>query len=151
MSPEQPVPGEEPEYLQQLFQQHQGALRMAVNRTGWRMTPEGGKAALDAGLVVESDPTWHFSDDHRACNGFALTELGRAVTEAQGWVCSCTGHALSAELHGVPITPATQGMCPGCRASAQAFGTRELPDGGGESCLMHLKSLEREEEKGRSR
>ena len=56
-----------------LYEQHKSILEMAVRRQGfhYRM-PEGGQEAMDSGLVGESDPTWMYSDDHRASNGLGL-------------------------------------------------------------------------------
>ena len=61
---------------QQLFETHQKILLQAAGRRGWRTMPQNGATAIQAGLVRESDPTWTYSDDHRASNGFALTDLG---------------------------------------------------------------------------
>ena len=129
------------EELHAHFKEHQDILRRSVNRTGFRSTmPEGGQEAIDAGLVEESDPTWMYSDDHRVQNGFALTELGRQVTQAQGWICACAGHRALARTRNVHVTPAIDGMCPNCRGSRKQYGPAELD--WQESCLMCLKSLE---------
>ena len=109
------------EELHAHFKEHQDILRRAVNRTGFRSTmPERGQEAIDAGLVEESDPTWMYSDDHRAQNGFALTELGRQVARAQGWICACAGHRAVARTRNVHVTPAIDGMCANCRGQPQA-------------------------------
>ena len=134
------------EELHAHFKEHQDILRRAVNRTGFRSTmPEGGQEAIDAGLVEESDPTWMYSDDHRAQNGFALTELGRQVARAQGWICACAGHRGVARTRNVHVTPAIDGMCANCRGSRKQYGPAELD--GQESCRMCLKSLEKPRER----
>ena len=58
-----------------LYEQHKSILEMAVRQQGfhYRM-PEGGQEAIDSGLVGESDPTWMYSDDRRAANGFTPHE-----------------------------------------------------------------------------
>ena len=53
--------------------------------------PEGGTRAIKEGLVQESDPTWMYSDDHRASNGFTLTDLGREIMVERGYICQCAG------------------------------------------------------------
>ena len=64
---------------QQLFKTHQEILLQAAGRRGWRTMPQNGATAIQAGLVRESDPAWTYSDDHRASNGFTLTDLGSEI------------------------------------------------------------------------
>ena len=129
------------EELHAHFKEHQDILRRAVKRTGFRSTmPEGGQEAIDAGLVEESDPTWMYSDDSRASNGFALTELGRQVTQAQGWICACAGHRGISELTGVRVTPAIDGMCSNCKSSANRYGLDECEEK--PSCKMCARRLQ---------
>ena len=129
------------EELQGLFEAHKDIMRRAVNRTGFRSTmPKGGQEAIDAGLVEESDPTWMYSDDHRTQNGFALTELGRQVTRAQGWICACAGHRGISELTSVRVTPAIDGMCSNCKSSANRYGMDECE--GKPSCKMCARRLQ---------
>ena len=45
--------------------------------------PQNGATAIQAGLVRESDPAWTYSDDHRASNGFTLTDLGSEIMVEQ--------------------------------------------------------------------
>ncbi len=121
--------------LQGLFEAHKDILQQAVSKRGFRhQMPEGAQEAIRAGLVMESDPTWMYSDDSRASNGFALTELGIAVTEGQGWTCACAGHRRISDLNGVRVTPAIDGMCPGCKSSANQYGLDESE--GKPSCKM---------------
>ena len=128
------------EELQTLFESHQNILTAAVQRQGFRMErPQGGPEAVAAGLVIESDPTWHSSDDPRASNGYALTDLGRAATEAQGWTCTCAGHRAVATRNNVSVNAAIKGMCGNCQSSADHFGMKEYQ--GEPSCSMCLSSL----------
>ena len=132
------------EELQAHFKEHQDILRRAVNRTGFRHDmPPGGQEAIDAGLVGQADPTWMYSDDSRASNGFALTELGLAVTRAQGWICACAGHRGISELTGVRVTPAIDGMCSNCKSSANRYGLDECE--GKPSCKMCARRLQDKE------
>ena len=76
---------------QELFETHGKILLQAASRQGWRTMPEGGTKAIKEGLVQESDPTWMYSDDHRASNGFTLTDLGREIMVERGYICQCAG------------------------------------------------------------
>ena len=109
----------------ELFEKHEDVLMQAAGRNGWRAMPPGGKDAIDAGLVVESDPTWTYSDDHRASNGFTLTELGHDLMVEMDSVCHCAGHALT--NFGPYFT--NQKYCSGCQASINQYGSTELPEG----------------------
>ena len=109
----------------ELFQKHEDVLTQAAGQNGWRTMPPGGKDAIDAGIVVESDPTWVYSDDGRASNGFTLTELGRDVMVEMGFVCKCAGHFLT--RFGPTVTD--RKYCPGCQAGINQYGSTELPEG----------------------
>ena len=139
----QSAPGQtNPEELDQLFQQHRKILESAANHAGFRYKmPQGGQEAIDAGLVTQSDSTWMMSDDPRASNGFTLTNLGRAVTENQGWVCECAAHQERARQGNTHITPAAGGMCRSCQASVQQYGETQWQ--GRSSCGTCAKALMR--------
>ena len=116
-----------------LFEQHEHILRQAVERRGWRYDmPSGGQSAIDAGLVVESDPTWMMSDDYRASNGFNLTDKGRELVQSVGWLCQCTWCGLNTPWG---PTPTTGQYCSGCDARIQQYGKRNVE--GKTGCGMH--------------
>ena len=71
---------------QKLFETHERILLQAAGRQGWRTMPEGGTETIEAGLVQESDPTWMYSDDYRASNGFTLADLGREIMVERGYI-----------------------------------------------------------------
>ena len=119
-----------------LFDQHRDVLIMAASRHGWRTMPAGGPGAIAAGLVTESDPTWQYSDDLRASNGFNLTRLGQSIMVEQGYVCECSGCALMP--HGPAVTANT--YCPSCQAGIRQYGLTATPDGG--SCRFHAVRTE---------
>ena len=102
-----------------LYEQHKSILEMAVRRQGfhYRM-PEGGQEAIDSGLVGESDPTWMYSDDRRAANGFTLTKTGIELMRAQGMVCQC---ALCGACGGREPALAVDQLCANCQTSAKSY------------------------------
>ena len=125
---------------QELFETHGRILLQAASRQGWRTMPEGGTKAIKEGLVQESDPTWTYSDDHRAQNGFTLTDLGREIMVERGYICQCAGCVH--ERFGPTVT--NQQYCPNCQASIQQYGTAEIA--AGTSCKFHAK-MKRDTEK----
>ena len=122
-----------------LYEQHKIILEMAVRQQGfhYRM-PEGGQEAIDSGLVGESDPTWMYSDDRRASNGFTLTKTGIELMRAQGMVCQC---ALCGACGGREPLLAVDQLCAFCQTSAQRYGMNEL-EGIGAACTDHMKYAE---------
>ena len=123
-----------------LYEQHKDILEMAVRRQGfhYRM-PQGGREAIDSGLVVESDPTWMMSDDSRAANGFTLTEAGRELVRAHGMVCGCA--LCGAYNHREPEL-AVDPLCARCQSSAGEYGMNEI-EGTGAACTNCMKYTER--------
>ena len=119
-----------------LYEQHKIILEMAVRQQGfhYRM-PEGGQEAIDSGLVGESDPTWMYSDDRRASNGFTLTKTGIELVRAQGMVCQC---ALCGACGGREPALAVDQLCANCQTSAKSYGMKEL---------LHLKYAELPDER----
>ena len=126
---------------EELFQAHRDILIQTAGRKGWRTMPPGGKQAMSAGLVVESDPTWMYSDDHRASNGFTLTELGREIMREQGFVCKCAG--CIHQKFGRTVTD--QEYCSNCRAGINQYGITEIR--GEPSCKMHARMVAEKEAK----
>lgn len=126
--------------VEALFDTHEAVIRMAVQRQGWRTMPAGGQEAIDAGLVVESDPTWMYSDAIRASNGFNLTFLGQALAIMHGWTCKCAGHVAVADRMNVVPTLAVDDLCYNCEASIARFGQRIL--NGQRACPMCVKHRE---------
>ena len=126
------------EEQEQLYLKHSRALEMAAERTGWRTMPDGGVAAIEAGVVVESDPTWMYSDDHRASNGFTLTNLGRKIMVQKGHVCGCPGCRSKVRGHAVTLGD----HCSNCRGSIGRYGGIETDRGTG--CRMHCRNMEKE-------
>ena len=122
-----------------LYERHKSILEMAVHRQGfhYRM-PEGGQEAIDSGLVGESDPTWMYSDDRRAANGFTLTKTGIELVRAQGMVCQC---ALCGACGGREPALAVDQLCANCQTSAKSYGMNEL-EGIGTACTNHVKYAE---------
>lgn len=104
----------------------QKAVVMAVDRQGFKINPAFFDEAIASGLVVEADPTWMYSDDHRVSNGFALTQEGRAVVSSWGWLCKCLKCVALANPRG-----STMGYCSGCYGSGRQYGLIES------SCGMH--------------
>ena len=100
-----------------LYEQHKSILEMAVRRQGfhYRM-PEGGREAIESGLVGESDPTWMMSDDRRAANGFTLTETGMKLVRARGMICQC---ALCGKYNHHEPALAVDPLCANCQSSAE--------------------------------
>lgn len=128
-----------PELLQ-LARQHADVIRMAVARQGFRYTmPEGGTEAIHAGLVAQADPTWHYSDDPRASNGFNLTDLGNKAAHALGLTCQCHGCFQETQLRGWNPATAIQDYCPRCGPSIQQYGTKEYE--GQLCCGFHARLL----------
>ena len=125
---------------QELFETHGKILLQAAGRRGWRTMPEGGTEAIEAGLVQESDPTWMYSDDHRACNGFTLTDLGREIMVERGYICQCAGCVH--ERFGPTVTD--QQYCRNCQASIQQYGATETP--AGTSCKFHARMMQDKQE-----
>ena len=83
--------------IEELFGEHEAILQQAVRHVRfWHTMPQGGRDAIDAGLVTESNPTWMRSDDPGARSSLRLTGLGEAVARAHGWVCTCAGHQADA-------------------------------------------------------
>ena len=123
-----------------LYEQHKSILEMAVRRQGfhYRM-PEGGQEAIDSGLVGESDPTWMYSDDNHAANGFTLTEAGIKLVRARGMVCQC---ALCGAYNGREPALAVDPLCANCQSSARQYGMNEL-EGIGAACTNCVKYTER--------
>ena len=114
-----------------VFEHHEAILRQAVGRFGWRTMPAGGSEAIEAGLVIESDPTWVYSDAYGACNGFSLTDEGRTLMKDRGFLCQCGACGLRS-IYGPRLTLET--YCSVCNASIQQYG---LYDEGGETgCKM---------------
>ena len=126
---------------EELFQTHREILTQAAGRTSWRNMPPGGKQAIDAGLVVESDPTWMYSDDHRASNRFTLTELGREIMREQGFVCKCAG--CIHQKFGRTVTD--REYCRDCKTGIDQYGITEIR--GEPSCKMHARMVAAEEAK----
>ena len=129
--------------LQQLADQHLPILRKAARNIGFRhQMPEGGAAAIEAGLVGEADPTWMMSDDLRACNAFILTELGRQVAHHLGWTCQCSGcREEFAHMGREPVAVAIDDFCGSCQSSISRYGVsrfREEP-----CCPYHRITMER--------
>ena len=122
-----------------LYEQHKSILEMAVRRQGfhYRM-PEGGQEAIDSGLVGESDPTWMYSDDRRASNGFTLTKTSIELVRAQGMVCQ---RALCGACGGREPALAVDQLCANCQTSAKSYGMNEL-EGIGTACTNHVKYAE---------
>lgn len=128
--------------LASLSEDHGPILRMALSRTRFRRMPEGGQEAIDAGLVVQTDPTWMMSDDIRACNGFALTTLGERAALFAGIAknCQCAGcTAFRAGKGWEPVLIAAGDCCDNCRASMDQYGVKEYC--GQPSCGWHAKLL----------
>lgn len=123
----------EPAYVLRsiLFEQHRPILEMAARRDPWKKMPEGGREALDAGLVAETDPAWMMSDDIRAANGFQLTEEGRSIMLERGHASGC---AWCARMPHGPIVTVEE-YCGNCRLSIGQYGLRETPEGTG--CGYH--------------
>ena len=123
-----------------LYEQHKSILEMAVRRQGfhYRM-PEGGREAIESGIVGESDPTWMMSDDRRAANGFTLTETGRELVRAQGMVCQC---ALCGKYNHHEPALAVDPLCANCQSSAREYGMNEF-EGIGAACTNCVKYTER--------
>lgn len=99
--------------------------------------PEGGREAIEAGVVGEADPTWMYSDAYGASNGFTLTEGGREIVLQAGWVCGCPKcywHPRGKPPERGLASPRQQ-MCSMCRAGIQQYGAAE--DG---SCKGHTIS-----------
>ena len=117
----------------ELFEKHEAILTQAAGKNGWRTMPPGGPEAIQADLVVESNPTWVYSDDGGASNGFTLTELGHDVMVEMGFVCKCAGCQVS--KFGPTVTD--QQYCPLCKAGIGQFGLAETPEG--TSCKMHAR------------
>ena len=124
----------------ELFEKHKDVLTQAAGQNGWRTMPQGGREAIEAGVVVESDPTWMYSDAYSASNGFALTELGRQIMTEQGFLCRCAGCAYT--KFGAAITD--QEYCSSCQGSISQYGITEIPDG--PSCKMHATWLLKEQQ-----
>ena len=120
---------------QKLFEDHGRILLQAASRRGWHTMPEGGTKAIREGLVRESDPTWMYSDDHRASNSFTLTDLGREIMVDRGYVCQCAG-CLRKQC-GPTVT--NQQYCPNCQAGIRQYGTTETP--AGTSCKFHARMM----------
>ncbi len=123
---------------QQLFETHGRILLQAASGRGWRTMPEGGTKAIKEGLVRESDPTWTYSDDHRASNGFTLTDLGREIMVDRGYICQCAGCVQKPS--GPTVT--NQQYCPNCQAGIQQYGAAETPAGA--SCKFHARTMQGE-------
>ena len=123
---------------QQLFEDHGRILLQAAGRHGWRAMPPEGAAAIQAGLVRESDPTWMYSDDHGASNGFTLTDLGREIMVDRGYVCQCAGCVR--KQCGPTVT--NQQYCPSCQAGIRQYETTETP--AGTSCKFHARMMREE-------
>ena len=120
---------------QQLFEKHQEILLQAAGRNGWRTMPQNGATAIQAGLVRESDPTWTYSDDHRASNGFTLTDLGREIMVEQKYVCECAG--CIQKPCGPTVTD--RKYCSNCQAGIRQYGATETP--AGTSCKFHARAM----------
>ena len=137
---------------QQLFEIHEEILLQDAGRRGWRIMPEGGAAAVEAGLVRESDPAWMYSDDPRASNGFSLTDLGREIMIERGYACRCTGCFI--KRSGPTVTD--QEYCPNCEEGIRQYGEVETPVSippygmakivAGVSCTFHARMMRDEEE-----
>ena len=126
--------------LKQLADQHMPILRQSALSTGFKSMPAGGPAAIDAGLVIERDPTWMFSDDPRVRNGFSMTELGQQAAQHLGWICRCSGCArIHAQMGWTPAV-AVQDFCPRCDSSRRSFGTTRFD--GRDCCREHRRILE---------
>ena len=123
---------------QQLFETHEEILLQAAGRRGWRTMPQNGGAAIQAGLVRESDPTWTYSDDHRASNGFSLTDLGWEIMVEQKYVCECAG--CIQKPSGPTVTD--RKYCPNCQAGIRQYGATETPAGA--SCKFHARTMQGE-------
>ena len=131
-------------HLQELFEDHESALRNAVGNVRFRhKLPEGAPEAIDAGLVVPGNRSWEYSDDLLAEDYLVLTDLGLDVTEAQGWTCACAGHIQTALKNGTRISPAIDGFCRNCKASAAQYGPTE--HNGLPSCKMCANMASRED------
>ena len=124
---------------EELFEQHKDVLTGAAGRNGWRTMPPGGPEAIETSLVVESDPTWMYSDDYRASNGFTLTPLGRKIMVHHGFVCTCAGCAHTR------FEPAItdQKYCSSCQAGISQYGSVEIAEG--TSCKFHARMLEEQQ------
>ena len=116
---------------QKLFETHGKILLQAAGRRMWHTMPEGGTETIEAGLVQESDPTWMYSDDHQASNGFTLTDLGREIMVERGYICQCAGCVH--QQFGPTVTD--KQYCPNCQAGIRQYGTTETP--AGTSCKFH--------------
>ena len=88
------------------------------------------------GLVQESDPTWMYSDDHRASNGFTLTKTGIELMRAQGMVCQC---ALCGAYNGREPKLAVDPLCANCQSSAESV--RDERAGRHRNCLHKLREV----------
>ena len=117
----------------ELFEKHEATLMQAARNQRWRKMPPGGKEAIEAGLAVEIDPTWIYSDDARASNGFRLTPLGKEIMLERGFVWKCAGCQQS--KFGPTVTD--QEYCPVCKAGIGQFGPAETSEGA--SCKMHAR------------
>ena len=119
--------------LETLFQQHRPALEQAAGNRGWRTMPPGGREAIRAGIVEEADPTWMYSDDPRACNGFRLTALGREIMHHQGYTCRCAGCNLDSGGPGLTLGK----YCQMCEAGINQYGSQETSQG--TMCRFHAR------------
>ena len=117
---------------------HVAVLRQAVGRAGFRTNvPAGGAEAIKAGLVTESDPTWMYSDDHRASNGFKLTEAGRRAAHLMGWNCKCSACTeIQLERDALPL-PTLGEYCANCEQGIKQYGAREYR--GQPCCKFHYR------------
>ena len=127
--------------LEELIEEHRYILRQAADHTPFRSMPEGGREAIDAGLVRESDPTWMYSDDHRKANGFTLTELGHRAVEQLGWQCACAGCRWQSRRLDMPVQPSVDGFCKFCRSNSRAGSSTRTAEG--ECCEHHRRMMER--------
>ena len=127
--------------LKRLGEAHEPILRMAISRDhGFRnQMPVGGQEAIDAGLVVERDPTWMMSDSYGACNGFSLTRLGQSVGNAMGWTCRCHGCRTQSRGRGWPPVLTNHEHCNNCQGSITQYGIEKFH--GNPSCKMHVRIL----------